>query len=103
MSTGTTKAPNLLAAPAQYDPLYQQQLNNAFRLYFAQLDNAGPSVMSTQRTGGEVIAALNFSQYNRATNTYLLSVPTQAEIGLLRIGDIYVDTTAGNVLKIKTT
>ena len=58
--------------------------------------------MSTQRTGGKVIAALNFSQYNRATNTYLLSVPTQAEVGLLRIGDIYVDTTAGNVLKIKT-
>lgn len=102
MSTGTTKAPNLLAAPAEYDPLYQQQLNNAFRLYFAQLDNAGPSVMSTQRTGGKVIAALNFSQYNITTNTQVLSMPTQTELSLLRVGDVYVDTSAGNVLKVKT-
>jgi hypothetical protein len=101
MSTGTTKSPNLPIAPLEYDPLYQQQLNNALRLYFAQLDNPGPSVMSTQRLNGKVIAALNFSQYNTTTNTQLLSVPTQAEINLLRVGDIYVDTSAGNVLKVK--
>ena len=101
MSTGTTKAPNLPVAPVEYDPLYQQQLNNAFRLYFAQLDNPGPSVMATQRTNGKVIAALNFSQYNRTTNTQVLSMPTQTELSLLRVGDVYVDTSAGNVLKIK--
>jgi hypothetical protein len=101
MSTGTTRSPNLPVAPSEYDPLYQQQLNNALRLYFAQLDNPGPSVMSTQRTNGEVIAALSFSQYNRVTNTQVLSVPTQTELSLLRVGDIYVDTSAGNVLKVK--
>jgi hypothetical protein len=101
MSTGTTRSPNLPVAPSEYYPLYQQQLNNALRLYFAQLDNPGPSVMSTQRTNGEVIAALSFSQYNRVTNTQVLSVPTQTELSLLRVGDIYVDTSAGNVLKVK--
>ena len=101
MSTGTTKSPNLLVAPLEYDQEYQQQLNNALRLYFAQLDNPGPSVMSTQRVNGKVIAALNFSQYNRTDNTQVLSVPTQTEINSLRVGDIYVDTSAGNVLKVK--
>jgi hypothetical protein len=29
-------------------------------------------------------------------------LPTQADLGNLRVGDIYYDTTAGNVLKVKT-
>jgi hypothetical protein len=34
------KAPNLLLAPpAEYESRYQEQLNNALRLYFAQVDN----------------------------------------------------------------
>lgn len=33
-----SKAPNLLVAPRQYDPLYQELLNNALRLYFNQVD-----------------------------------------------------------------
>jgi hypothetical protein len=33
------KAPNLLVAPVQYAQLYQDQLNNALRLYFNQIDN----------------------------------------------------------------
>jgi hypothetical protein len=102
MSTGTTKSPNLLVAPTEYDQQYQQQLNNALRLYFAQLDNPGPSVMTTQRLNGKVIAALSFSQYNRTDNTQVLSLPTQAEVASLRVGDVYVDTSAGNVLKVKT-
>jgi hypothetical protein len=102
MSTGTTRSPNLPIAPKEYDSLYQQQLNNVLRLYFAQLDNPGPSVMSTQRNNGEIIAALNFSQYNTTSNTQVLSLPTQTDLGNLRVGDVYVDTSAGNVLKVKT-
>jgi hypothetical protein len=34
-----SKAPNLLVAPIAYDKQYQDQLNNALRLYFTQLDN----------------------------------------------------------------
>jgi hypothetical protein len=34
------KAPNLLLAPpSEYEARYQEQLNNALRLYFAQVDN----------------------------------------------------------------
>jgi hypothetical protein len=38
------KAPNLLVAPVQYAQLYQDQLNNALRLYFNQIDNFTQSV-----------------------------------------------------------
>jgi hypothetical protein len=105
MSTGTTKSPNLPIAPAEYNQQYQDQLNNVLRLYFAQLDNAGPSAASTQRNTvngiSTVIAALNFSQMNTTTKTQTLSLPDQSEAPLLRVGDVYVDKTAGNVLKVK--
>jgi hypothetical protein len=104
MSTGTTKSPNLPIAPAEYSQQYQDQLNNVLRLYFAQLDNAGPSSASTQRNtvngASKVISALNFSQAN-ATNIQVLSLPDQSEAPLLRVGDVYVDKTANNVLKVK--
>ena len=101
MSTGTTKAPNLPMAPSAYSPQYMEQLTNVLRLYFSQLDNAGPSAMSTERNGANLIAALNFSQPNRFTNVRELSLPTQTELANLRVGDVYVDTSAGNVLKVK--
>jgi hypothetical protein len=34
-----SKAPNLLIAPVVYDQRYVDQLNNALRLYFNQIDN----------------------------------------------------------------
>jgi hypothetical protein len=100
MSTGTTRSPNLPIAPVDYDQRYQDELNNVLRLYFAQLDNAGPSAAATQRGNNVVISALNFSEAN-ATNIRVLSLPDQTEIAKLRVGDVYVDLTAGNVLKVK--
>jgi hypothetical protein len=105
MSTGTTKSPNLPIAPVEYSQQYQDQLNNVLRLYFAQLDNPGPSAAATQRTQKngqtQVISALNFSQANASGNTRILSLPTQVEIADLRVGDVYVDTSNANVLKVK--
>jgi hypothetical protein len=75
-------SPNLPLAPSEYDRRYQDQLNNILRLYFNQLNNPGD-------IGG---ATLNL---NPAT------LPTQADLTNLRSGDIYYDTTAANVLKIK--
>jgi hypothetical protein len=34
-----SKAPSLLVAPTDYSQRYQDQLNNALRLYFNQVDN----------------------------------------------------------------
>jgi len=38
------KAPNLPIAPVDYSQQYQDQLNNALRLYFNQIDNFGLGV-----------------------------------------------------------
>jgi hypothetical protein len=62
------------------------------RLYFAQLDNNGPIQGTT----------LNLSSINQSTGAADIILPTQASLATLRRGDIYYDTTAGNVLKIKT-
>lgn len=101
MSTGTTKFPTLPLAPVQYDQRYQDQLNNILRLYFAQLDNPGPSAGSTRRIlsvisgAEEIISGYNFSDFNTVTKTRRISLPTQVDLagGKLRTGDLYYDTT----------
>lgn len=50
----SSKAPNLLIAPTSYAQQYQDQLNNALRLYFNQVDNLSQTV--SQRVTIEGIA-----------------------------------------------
>ena len=83
MATGTTKAPNLPIAPVEYSQQYQDQLNNVLRLYFALLDSPGISAAA-----GLVLDIERF--------------PTQSDVATLRPGTVYQDTSAGNVLKVKT-
>jgi hypothetical protein len=79
--------PNLPLAPNEYDRRYQDQLNNVLRLFFNQLNNPGD-------IGG---ATLNLN---------INTLPTQADLAALRVGDVYRDTTTGaatQVLRIKVT
>jgi hypothetical protein len=100
MAQKNVVAPKLPAAIGDtYDPALINQITNILRLYFNQLDNASPMVASTQRNGTEVISALSFFPTG---NTTTPSLPTQADLANLRVGDIYYDTTANNVLKVKT-
>jgi hypothetical protein len=48
------KAPNLLVAPIVYDQRYIDQLNNALRLYFNQIDNGLAALLSG--TGGSTLS-----------------------------------------------
>jgi hypothetical protein len=48
------KAPNLLIAPIVYDQRYVDQLNNALRLYFNQIDNGLSFLLSG--TGGSTLS-----------------------------------------------
>jgi hypothetical protein len=78
--------PNLPLAPEQYQRQYQDQLNNVLRLFFSRLSNPGDM-------GG---ASLNLN---------IASLPTQANLATLRIGDVFRDTTTGStsqILRIKT-
>jgi len=80
--------PNLPLAPDQYERRYQDQVNNVLRLYFNQLSNPGDM-------GG---ATLNLD---------LATLPTEADLPNLRLGDVYRDTQDGvqatsQMLRIKT-
>ena len=102
MSQKNVKAPRLPTAPIQYDQRFMDQLLSVLRLYFNQLDNAGPMAASTQRLGTDIVAGLSFVQPDPTVpNTFTISLPTQADLSNLRVGDVYYDTTAGNVLKVK--
>ena len=74
--------PNLLIAPADYSQQYQDQFNNALRLYFAMLDSPGIS-----SAAGLI---LNIG-----------TLPTESSLTTIARGTVYRDTTAGNVLKVK--
>ena len=80
--------PNLPLAPEQYSRQYQDQLNGILRLFFARLNNPGDM-------GGTSL------------NLNLDTLPTDADLANLRLGDVYRDTQDGvqdtsQMLPIKT-
>jgi hypothetical protein len=80
--------PSLPLAPREYDARYFSQLNNVLRLYFNQLSNPGDM-------GGTTL------------NLNLATLPTEADLPNLRLGDVYRDTQDGvqdtsQMLRIKT-
>jgi len=81
-------SPSLPLPPDAYDRRYFDQLINVLRLYFNQLNNPGDM-------GG---ATLNLN---------LQTLPTEADLPNLRLGDVYRDTQDGvqansQMLRIKT-
>jgi hypothetical protein len=103
MASKTFVAPRLPAAPVEYSQQFMDQLTNILRLYFTQLDNASPMLAASQNVGAtNVITALTFAQPDPANpGQFTISLPTQADLANLRSGDVYVDTSASNVLKVK--
>jgi hypothetical protein len=70
------KAPNLPIAPVDYAQQYQDQLNNAFRLYFGQIDNITQSLIIPD-------AGVTADR------------PISTAIIILQLGQQYFDTTLG--------
>jgi hypothetical protein len=78
--------PSLPLAPEQYERQYQDQLNSILRLYFSRISNPGDM-------GGTSL------------NLNLDTLPTDADLADLRLGDVFRDTTTGStsqILRIKT-
>jgi len=102
MSNPRFVAPRLPAAPMEYDHRFMDAALNIVRLYFNQLDAQGPLRGATNDDGTNLVTGLSFSVPDRTNpNVLVVSLPTQADVARLRVGDIYYDTTAGNVLKVK--
>jgi hypothetical protein len=76
------RPPRLPEPGADYDVVYMRKLMDTLRLLLQQM-------FAVQPIG---ISALNIN-----TDT----LPTEADIATLRVGDVYRDTTADNALKVK--
>ena len=76
MAELNVRPPNLPLAPEEYQRFYQDQLNNVLRLFFAQLNNPGDM-------GGTSL------------NLNIATLPTDADLPALRVGDVYRDTQDG--------
>lgn len=61
----SSNAPNLPIAPVEYAQQYQDQLNNALRLYFGQIDNFTQAVVipSFGTTAKRPTATLQIGQF----------------------------------------
>jgi len=103
MANTNVVAPRLPSAPGDYDQVWMNNLMQILRLYFNQLDNNGPITASSTGVGTTgVVSGMAFIHPNPSNpNTFVTSLPTQADLSNLRSGSIYYDTSAGNVLKIK--
>lgn len=83
---GNTRPPRLPDAPAAFDAgqrAYISELLRTLRLFF-------DGISSTQPVS---VTRLNIN---------VDRLPTEADVATLRSGDVYRDTSAGDVLKIKT-
>ena len=78
-----TPPPRLPSPPEQYSAQYFNDMLRTLRLFFT----ANAAVQPIR------VATLNID---------VSTLPTEAAIADLRVGDVYRDTTAGDVLKIKT-
>lgn len=69
-------------APATYDVSYFNRWNSVLTNFFTQING---------------VQQLNLAKLNLD----LATLPTEADVASLRTGDVYRDTTASNVLKVK--
>jgi hypothetical protein len=74
--------PRLPSAPTAYNEPYMSGVLNVLYLFFQQING---------------VQSINVAELNLDLNT----LPTQANLATLRQGDVYRDTSAGNVLKVK--
>jgi hypothetical protein len=82
MFSGVTP-PSLPLPPVAYDASYINRLLQVLRIYF---------------NGINAVQNISVGRLNLDLNT----LPTEADIATLRAGDVYRDSTAANVLKVKT-
>jgi hypothetical protein len=75
--------PNLPLPPQEYDRVYLDHLTKVLTLFFTQMS---------------AVQQMNAARLNLNLDT----MPTQADLADLRVGDVYVDTSASYVLKVKT-
>ena len=93
-----SKAPNLPVAPVEYDQRYQDQFNNALRLYFAEVDNF-TQALGTNSATSSLSAPYGSFHYDRSTtltsgitNVSTTPIPVTSTAGYPSSGAILIGT-----------
>jgi hypothetical protein len=89
------KAPNLLIAPTEYSQQYQDQMNNALRLYFNQLDNYAQGTITTAPGVGILAVNGTTNQITSSTTTKVVTLAlatTTVSAGTYTSANITVDS-----------
>lgn len=82
MSLFNNAPPRIPAPPQEYDAAYMGQMLNVLNLFFQQVN---------------AVQQINIAKLNINVDT----LPTDADLADLRVGDVYRDIAGGEVLKIK--
>lgn len=90
------KAPNLLVAPVDYRQQYIDQLNNALRLYFNQIDNGMASLLSP--AGGGLLQFPNGAFHQDGYTTLTNAIPNSSSTANIVVGSTTGFATAGTIL-----
>lgn len=90
------KAPNLLIAPIEYRQTYQDQLNNALRLYFNQIDNGVASLLSP--AGGGLLQFPNGAFHQDGYTTLTNAIPNASSTATIVVGSTTGFASAGTIL-----
>ena len=90
------KAPNLLVAPVEYAQLYQDQLNNALRLYFNQIDNGLQSLLSP--AGGGLLQFPNGAFHQDGYTTLTNAIPNSSSTANIVVGSTTGFASAGAII-----
>jgi hypothetical protein len=90
------KAPNLPIAPVEYRQLYQDQVLNALRLYFNQIDNFAQPFSSN--TGGAFLKFPNGAFSQDGFTTLTNAIPNSSSTATIVVGSTTGFASAGTIL-----
>lgn len=90
------KAPNLPIAPVEYSQYYQDQVLNALRLYFNQVDNFAQPFGSN--TGGSLLKFPNGAFHQDGYTTLTNAIPNSSSTANIVVGSTTGFASAGTIL-----
>ena len=90
------KAPNLLVSPVEYNQRYQEQLNNALRIYFNELDNTFQTLLSN--TPGGAFIRFPYGAFHQDGATTLSSGITNVSTTPISVASTAAFPSSGYIL-----
>jgi len=91
-----SKAPNLPIGPVEYNQQYQDQMNNALRQYFAQIDNFNGGLSGT--SGGSFLQFPNGAFHQDGYTTLTNAIPNSSSTATIVVASTALFSSAGTLI-----